>query len=94
MSFRVSFLVLTLFFQEVFARGDLNKKWTSFSSQEKKNIQNLFEILERSATGKKLLRQSRSKAKELNKTLFEVVSSGDVSLTDSSGKRKIGQINF
>ncbi len=70
-----------------------NNSWQHLESNEKSSIQQLFKIIETSDKGVKLLARARIKARKEDKSLLEVVSAGDVSLTDTTLIRKFSSVD-
>jgi hypothetical protein len=64
------------------------KSWMTYTSSEELNFKKLFELLSRSATGEKLLKEARYKAGRSGLLLEDVVKVGESSLTDTTLVRK------
>ena len=62
--------------------------WMDFTSSSDLNFQKLFELLGRSRTGEKLMKEAQFKAARMGMTLTDVVKVGDSSLTDTTLVRK------
>jgi hypothetical protein len=62
--------------------------WTSYSSSEELNLKKLFDLLQRSPSGEKLLREAAAKAGRYGMTLNDVIKIGETSLTDTTLVRK------
>lgn len=87
----IPFLTMNLASAEyLFVEGNSNpnKNWQEFSSSERLNLKNLYQILIKSKTGKSLLKKAKAKAEENNETLYDIVSAGDGSLTDTTLTRR------
>jgi hypothetical protein len=65
-----------------------DKTWMSFTSSEELNLKKLFDLLSRSSTGQRLLKEARSKAALMGMTLNDVIKVGNSSLTDTTLVRK------
>lgn len=64
------------------------KPWTEYTDSDELNLKRLFDILERTPTGVKIMRDASRKAARLGMTLHDVVKVGDGSLTDTTLVRK------
>lgn len=64
------------------------RPWMDFTSSAELNLKKLFELLERSPTGGRLLNETRYKASQSGLTLLDVIKVGDSSLTDTTLVRK------
>lgn len=64
------------------------KKWTQISKHENVNIKILLNYLNRSKSGRDIIILARQKAKSYNLKLEEIISSGQISLTDTTLYRK------
>ena len=62
--------------------------WMSYTSSEELNFKKLFELLSRSSTGDKLIKEASFKAARQGLTLNDVVKVGESSLTDTTLVRK------
>ena len=62
--------------------------WMDFTSSQEINLKKLFELLGRSSTGEKLIKEAQYKAGRTGQTLTDVVKVGDSSLTDTTLVRK------
>lgn len=65
-----------------------DRSWMEFTSSPELNLKKLLDILGRSRTGEKLLREASAKAGQMGMTLFDVIKVGDSSLTDTTLIRK------
>ena len=68
--------------------GNNRSKWTSFSSNEYLNLKNLLQKLAKSKVGKNLIFEANQKAKRAGLRLYDVISKGNGSLTDTTLIRK------
>lgn len=69
--------------------GDYKSKtWTKIARSEKLSLKWLFNKLERSSTGRALINAARKQAKIQGQTLFDVVKSGETSMTDTTLVRR------
>jgi Zn-dependent peptidase ImmA (M78 family) len=64
------------------------KGWMQYSSSEELNLKRLLELLERSTTGSKLLKEAHYKASRSGHLLTDLVKVGEGSLTDTTLVRK------
>ncbi len=64
------------------------KTWMDYSSSEETNLKKLLELLQRSSTGERLIKEASYKAAQSGLTLMDVVKVGDGSLTDTTLVRK------
>lgn len=64
------------------------KSWSEYTDSDELNLKRLFDILERTPTGVKIMRDASRKAARLGMTLHDVVKVGDGSLTDTTLVRK------
>ena len=62
--------------------------WMDYTSSEELNLKKLFDLLERSPAGQKLLKEATYKAGRSGQTLQDVIKVGDTSLTDTTLIRK------
>ncbi len=62
--------------------------WMDYTSNEEINLKKLFEILKRSPSGEKLLKEAQFKAARTGQTLLDVIKVGESSLTDTTLVRK------
>ncbi len=62
--------------------------WTEYTKSEELNFKRLFDLLEQTPTGKKIMGLASRKASRLGLTLGDVVKVGDGSLTDTTLVRK------
>lgn len=73
----------------IHVEGQLTRgTWMDFTSSSELNLKKLFELLGRSSTGEKLIREAQYKAARMGMTLSDVVKVGDSSLTDTTLVRK------
>ena len=72
-----------------------DKKWVDIFGAGRENlaIRSMISTLERSPTAKKLLLRARFKAKKRGSTLEKLISSGPVSITDSTVVRRFSSLN-
>lgn len=90
--------LLVLFFQlplhaveekTIHVEGQMSRgTWMDFTSSQEINLKKLFELLSRSSTGERLLKEAQFKAARSGQTLSDVVKVGDSSLTDTTLVRK------
>lgn len=87
-----TFLSFSLFATEskvIHVEGSTNTKgWMQYSSSEELNLKRLLELLDRSPTGSKLLKQAQYKASRAGQILSDVIKVGEGSLTDTTLIRK------
>jgi Zn-dependent peptidase ImmA (M78 family) len=69
-------------------RINANKKWSEYTSSEELNIRKLLELLGRSETGEKLIKEASFKAAQSGMTIMDVIKAGEGSLTDTTLVRK------
>lgn len=62
--------------------------WMEYTGSEELNFKRLFDLLERSPTGAKIMRDASRKAARLGMTLNDIVKVGEGSLTDTTLVRK------
>lgn len=62
--------------------------WMDYTSSEELNLRKLFELLARSPSGEKLIKEAKYKASLTGQTLLDVVKVGEGSLTDTTLVRK------
>jgi hypothetical protein len=67
--------------------------WMDYTSSTELNFKKLFELLERSPSGEKLLQEARAKAASMGMTLTDVIKVGESSLTDTTLVRKFSPHN-
>lgn len=73
----------------IHVEGQMSRgSWVDFTSSQELNLKKLFELLGRSRTGEKLMKEAQFKAARLGLTLSDVVKVGDSSLTDTTLIRK------
>ncbi len=65
-----------------------NKTWMDYTSSQELNLKKLFELLARSTTGEKLIKEAQYKASRTGLTLDDVIKVGEGSLTDTTLVRK------
>lgn len=65
-----------------------SSRWVSRSRSHKNNILNLFEHLKKSKTGARIIKLAKAKAAKENKSIFDVISPGEVSICDTTLVRK------
>jgi hypothetical protein len=89
MLFSLNFPLLAVEEKTIHIEGQTTQSsWMDFSSSTEMNFQKLFELLGRSSTGEKLIKEARYKAGRMGFTLGDVVKVGDSSLTDTTLVRK------
>lgn len=66
------------------ARSASSMSWLELGIGESESVMALIRLLEQSSTGKKLLIDATKKARETGRTLSDVISAGDGSLTDTT----------
>ncbi len=64
------------------------KSWSEYTDSEEVNFKRLFDLLERSPTGAKIMKDASRKAARLGMTLSDIVKVGEGSLTDTTLVRK------
>jgi hypothetical protein len=64
------------------------RTWMDYTSSAELNLKKLIELLDRSPSGNKLLREAQSKASLSGQTLLDVIKVGESSLTDTTLVRK------
>lgn len=64
------------------------KSWMDYTSSAELNLKKLLELLARSTTGEKLLKEAAYKASRSGQTLTDVIKVGETSLTDTTLVRK------
>lgn len=74
----------TLHVEGAMSRGT----WMDYTSSSELNLKKLFELLGRSRTGEKLIKEAQYKAARMGNTITDVVKVGDSSLTDTTLVRK------
>lgn len=65
-----------------------NRTWMDYTSSQELNLKKLFELLSRSESGKKLLKEAQFKAARTGLLLEDVIKVGESSLTDTTLVRK------
>ncbi len=78
---------------DVERKYNYSDRWVKIAKTEKEAMAELFRLLERSETGRKVLKLSRKKASSYGKTLEELVEVGEGSLTDTTLVRKFSPSN-
>lgn len=58
--------------------------WIQLADSEEQSVAKLIALLEKSATGKKILQKAQAKAAKDGLQIFDVISAGDGSLTDTT----------
>jgi hypothetical protein len=89
-------LIFTLIFpahagedKTIHVEGQMSRgTWMDFTSSSELNLKKLFDLLERSSTGQKLLKEAQYKAARMGLTLNDVIKVGESSLTDTTLVRK------
>ena len=73
----------------IHVEGQMSRgSWMDFTSSPELNLRKLFELLGRSRTGEKLIKEAQYKAARTGLTLMDVVKVGESSLTDTTLVRK------
>ena len=73
----------------IHVEGQVGKgTWTNFSSSPELNFKKIFDLLGRSPTGEKLIKEAQYKAARMGLTLNDVIKVGETSLTDTTLVRK------
>ena len=73
----------------IHVEGQMSRgSWMDFTSSTELNFKKLFDLLARSRTGEKLIKEAQSKAARMGNLLTDVVRVGDSSLTDTTLVRK------
>lgn len=70
-----------------------DQPWIKIAETEEECLKELFKVLERSKTGKKIIDLSEKKAASYGKSLSELVFAGEGSLTDTTLVRKFSPSN-
>jgi hypothetical protein len=65
-----------------------NRTWMDFTSSQELNLKKLLELLSRSTTGEKVIKEASYKASRTGHTLEDVIKVGESSLTDTTLVRK------
>jgi hypothetical protein len=68
-----------------------NKSWIKLAPTERESAKELISIIETTKMGEKLVARAKLKARRDGKSLYDVIKSGDVSLTDTTLIRKFSQ---
>lgn len=68
--------------------SSIQRTWMDYTSSEEINLQKLLDLLSRSETGNKLIKEARFKAARIGNTLNDVIKVGESSLTDTTLVRK------
>jgi len=72
----------------IIVEAPMGTHWAKWTQSEETNVARLLELLERSATGKKLIQLAHRKAAAQGLTLLDVIKPGESSLTDTTLIRK------
>jgi hypothetical protein len=92
-----SYFILTFFSLNLLAteektihvEGSMSQgSWMDYTSSAELNLKKLFELLGRSASGERLMKEAQFKASRLGHTLMDVIKVGESSLTDTTLVRK------
>jgi hypothetical protein len=67
--------------------------WMDYTSSEEINLKKIFDLLGRSSTGLKLIKEATYKASRTGQTLNDVVRVGETSLTDTTLVRKFSPLS-
>ncbi|MFZ4712120.1 MAG: hypothetical protein ACOYL6_00275 [Bacteriovoracaceae bacterium] len=67
--------------------------WDKVSKNSEQNVRYLIELLKKSHTGTRLLKEATMKAAQSGETIFDVLKAGEGSLTDTTLVRKFSQFN-
>ncbi|HXH32168.1 MAG TPA: hypothetical protein VNJ01_15290 [Bacteriovoracaceae bacterium] len=87
--FSLSFNLCAAEEKHIHTEGQIGARtWMDFTSSEETNLKKLLELLSRSRTGEKLIKESSYKASLTGQTLFDVIKVGEGSLTDTTLIRK------
>lgn len=65
-----------------------SKTWSEYTSSEELNLKKLLELLSRSSTGERLIKEASYKAAQSGMTIQDVIKVGEGSLTDTTLVRK------
>jgi hypothetical protein len=86
----ISLNVQALEEKTIHIQGELTAKrtWMDFTSSEEINLKKLLELLARSSSGEKLIKEAQYKASRSGQTLLDVIKVGESSLTDTTLVRK------
>lgn len=88
----LTFSSLSLFATEektIHVEGTMSgKSWMTYTTSETLNLRKMLELLGRSPTGDRLIKEARFKAAQSGQTLSDVIKVGDSSLTDTTLIRK------
>jgi hypothetical protein len=95
------YFIFLLNFQALAASGDdyllenvsLSSNWSKISKNSEQNVRYLIEVLKRTHTGTRLLKEASLKAAHSGETIFDILKPGDGSLTDTTLVRKFSQFN-
>jgi hypothetical protein len=88
LSYSLSLLALVEKTIHVEGQSSQSGSWMSFTSSEEVNFKKLFDLLSRSKSGERLLKEAQFKAAQTGQLLSDVVKVGDSSLTDTTLVRK------
>ena len=87
--FSLSFTLSAAEEKHIHSEGQTGARtWMDFTSSEETNLKKLIELLSRSSTGDKLIKEASYKASLVGQTIFDVVKVGEGSLTDTTLVRK------
>jgi hypothetical protein len=86
----VSLSVLSVEEKTIHIEGQMsgNRSWMDYTSSAELNFKKLFELLSRSQSGDKLIKEAAYKAARTGNTLDDIVKVGEGSLTDTTLVRK------
>ncbi len=70
-----------------------SKKWTSLSTKDEQNRQNLIQLLSQSASGRIIVKSATKRAQSFGLDLIDVVKTGGNSLTDTTLVRRFSKSN-
>ena len=69
-------------------RISASKTWSEYTTSEELNLRKLLELLSRSTTGERLIKEATYKAAQSGMTIHDVIKVGEGSLTDTTLVRK------
>ena len=78
----------TLFKEQSYS---FNENWVKSGVEKKESIKILLKLVNRSGTGKKIIKLARKRARSFGQTLMDIISIGDTSLTDTTLIRKFAR---
>lgn len=86
-------LYSSLSFASYLVSSNISKKriWSEVTKSDEVNIKILINYLQRSHSGKKLIRAAKNKAAASNKKLLDIIKIGETSLTDTTLYRKFSK---